>query len=214
MPWYYAGPEAKPVGPLSLEELQALRAKGTVSPDTFVIDQTGQPAAAIAWKRYKELFPELPPVPAFAPHPPAPVAMAPHAPMAPQAHPHYPAPGTPIFAPAPRHDPYYHVKPTNVWCAWGFGLGLAAIFFAFVCGIGLLPALGSIPLCIIGLTQLQKRHEQTGKWLAIWGLVLSSFALVISLILIIWMSMPYLKLHGLTVTEQTTNDSESCGRQY
>ena len=211
MPWYYAGPEAKPVGPLSLEELQALRTRGTVVPDTFVIEQTGQPVAALAWKRYKEVFPDLPPVPPPAPLPPTPFGAAPHppiAPMAPPAQPHFPAPGTPVFARAPQPDPYYHVKPTNVWCAWGFGLGLAAIFFAFVCGIGLLPALGSIPLCIIGLTQLPKHREQTGQWLAIWGLVLSGFALVISLILIIWMSMPYLKVHGLTVTEQTTNDSE------
>ena len=196
MPWYYAGPEAKPVGPVSLEELQSLRARGTVSAETFVIEQTGEPPGSLSWKRYKEFFPDLPPMPRPTPLPPPP--MAPHSPLPPGA----------VFVPAHRPDPYYHVKPTNPWCAWGFGLSLAAIFFAFVCGIGILPALASIPLCIIGLTQLPKHRDQGGQWFAIWGLVLSTLALVIALFLIIWMSMPYLKAHGLTVTEQTTNDSE------
>jgi hypothetical protein len=221
MPWFYAGPEAKPVGPVSLEELQALRARGSVSPDTYVIEQTGQPAGTLAWKRYREVFPDLPPMP--APPIPAPVTAplpAPPAaatPPAPQPHPLFPsaapAPShAPVFTPAPRPDPYYQVKRTNHCCAWGFGLGVTAIIFAFVCGTGLLAALLSIPLCIIGLIQLSRHHEQTGQWLAIWGLVLSGFALIIALMIIIWMSMPFLKAHGLTVTEQTTNDSESCGQ--
>ncbi len=52
MPWYYAGPEAKPVGPVTLEELQALRARGTVAPETYVIEEKGQGMAGLAWKRY------------------------------------------------------------------------------------------------------------------------------------------------------------------
>ena len=95
-----------------------------------------------------------------------------------------------------------------MWCAWGFGLGLAAIFFSFACGIGILPALISLPLCVIGIAQLQKHREQAGHWLAISGLILSTLALIVSLFLIIWLAMPILKAHGLTVTEETTNDSE------
>jgi hypothetical protein len=37
MPWYYVGPDAKPVGPLSLEELQSRRLSGALSPETYVI---------------------------------------------------------------------------------------------------------------------------------------------------------------------------------
>ena len=57
MPWYYAGPEAKPVGPLSVEELHDRRVSGVVGPDTYVIEHTGHGAANLAWKHYKEVFP-------------------------------------------------------------------------------------------------------------------------------------------------------------
>jgi len=203
MPWYYAGPEAKPVGPVSLEELQALRASGTVSPQTYVIEQTGQPPGTLAWRRYQEVFPGLPPLPAPAP----PVMMAS---PAPQSHPLFPSAAAapahpPIFAPASRPDPYYRFRPTNPFCAWGFGLGMVSFV---LCGVGLFPALVAIPLCIIGLMQLSRRPEQKGQWLAISGLVLSGLALIIAFIIMVSMAMPYLKAHGLTVTEQTTNDSE------
>ena len=49
MPWYYAGPEAKPVGPVSLEELHARRLSGAIQPETYVIEDTGQPDPARAW---------------------------------------------------------------------------------------------------------------------------------------------------------------------
>src|SRR5271156_6542755 len=115
MPWYYAGPEAKPVGPVTLEELHACRVRGIVTPDTYVIEHTGQPDASWAWKRYQDIFPSghsLPPLPA-------------------------PPPQHPVFPTDTRPDPYYNVKPTNGWCAWGFGLGLTGFFFSFLC-IGLI----------------------------------------------------------------------------
>ncbi len=61
MPWFYAGPEAKPVGPVSVEQLHANRVNGTISPDTYVIEQTGQPGATMTWRRYREAFPDSPP---------------------------------------------------------------------------------------------------------------------------------------------------------
>jgi hypothetical protein len=100
------------------------------------------------------------------------------------------------------------VKPTNGWCGWGFGFGLAAIVFSFACGIGLFPALLSIPLCIIGLVQVHKHREQAGQGLAIAGLILSGIAVLISLIFVISLAVPIMKAHGLTVTEETSNDSE------
>jgi hypothetical protein len=112
------------------------------------------------------------------------------------------------FATGARPDSYPHSKPTNGWCAWGFGLGLAAFCFSFLCGIGLLPALVAIPLCIIGLMQLAKHREQAGHWLAIWGLVLSGLTLIVVAVFAIKLAMPIMKAHGLTVTEETTNDSE------
>jgi hypothetical protein len=240
MAWYYAGPEAKPIGPVTLEELKALRVRGTIAAETYVIEEKGQGMAGLAWKRYRENFPDaaslppLPPVPGLPPVQQVPYVPPPVPPVTPppvmQAHPLFPsaAPsGTPAktlpllnqmtkeygqqpypFAGGARPDPYYHARPTNAWCAWGFGLGLAAFFFSFACGIGLLPALVSVPLCIIGLTQLAKHREQAGHWFAIWGLVLSSLALVISVVIVLYLAYPIMKAHGLTVTEETTNDSE------
>jgi len=210
MPWYYAGPEAKPVGPVSLAELHARRVRGTVKPETYVIEQTGQPLEGLAWKRYQEVFPSnpsLPPLPPLIPTPP----VAPPPPAA-QGHPLFPsAPVTgqpPGYPPGARPDPYYNVKPTNGWCGWGFGFGLAAIVLSFACGIGLFPALLSIPLCIIGLVQVHKHREQAGQGLAIAGLILSGIAVLISLIFVISLAVPIMKAHGLTVTEETSNDSE------
>ena len=214
MPWYYAGPEAKPVGPISIEELHARRAGGVISPETYIIEQTGQPLESLAWKRYQDLFPSgpalppLPPTPAFPPLPPAPV------PPVAQPHPLFPsaAPNPtqhPVFPHAPRPDPYYgKVKPTNGYCAWGFGLGMAGLFSFWACGIGLILAVISLPMCIIGLVQVHKHREQSGKGMAVAGLILSSIAVVISLIFLASIALPILKAHGLTITEQTSNDSE------
>jgi hypothetical protein len=210
MPWFYAGPEAKPVGPVTLDELHACRVNGTVTPETYVIEQTGQPGENLGWKRYREVFPlSLPPIPppaAVPPPAPAPTVAQPH-PLFPSA---APAPTQhPAFPSAARPDPYYnHVKPTNTWCAWGFWLGLAGFFFSFACGVGVFPALLALPLCIVGLTKVHKHSEQAGQGLAVAGLILSGVALVISLVLILSLAVPILKAHGLTVTEQTSNDSE------
>lgn len=217
MPWYYAGPEAKPVGPVTLDELRALRAGGAISPETYIIEQTGQPVQSLAWKRYQEIFPDapaasLPTLPSVPPPPPAPVVPPPPPPVQ-QPHPLFPSaavPGAPqpVFPMGARPDPYYNVKPTNGWCGWGFGLGVVAILFSFVCGMGLIPALVSLPLCLVGLAKVHKHREQAGQGLAIAGLIMSSIALIISLFFILWLAVPIMKAHGLTVTEQTTNDSE------
>jgi hypothetical protein len=250
MSWYYAGPEAKPVGPVSVEELHNLRVSGTVSGDTYILEHTGQPGATLAWKRYHEVFPtslspaplpqSLPPIqppppvpppaapppvtaPAPATHPlfpsagPAvpptvypPYAVPPAAPSAQAIPPYVPPPAIPPPAPVPglRTDPHYAVRPTNSWCAWGFGLGLVGFFLSFVCGIGLLPALLAILLCIVGLVQLQHRHDQAGHGLAVMGLVLSGIALLISLIFVLTFSIPILKAHQETVNEETPSDSQ------
>ena len=218
MPWYYAGPEGKPVGPVSAEQLHALRAAGTIAPETFVIEHTG--AANIAWKRYGELFPAtpvLPPIPPASPAPapvPAPAAIpgaappAPHplfpsAAAVPTAHPLFPSAGQPGL-----HASYPPFRPTNGWCAWGFGLSLVGFCFAFVCGIGLIPALISVILCIVGLVQVSKNREQSGQGLAIGGLIFSGIGLLIAIIFIACLGGPILKAHGITITEQTSNDSE------
>ena len=198
---------------MSLEELQARRAQGTVKAETFIIEHTGQSMESLAWKRYQDVFPaapSFPPLPSLTP-PPVP---APAAPPPAQPHPLFPsaapiAGSGPVFPPGARPGPYYKVKPTNSACAWGFGLGLAGFIFSMACGLGLFLALPSLLFCVVGLAQLSKNKEQEGKGLAIAGLVLSSIALVVSLILIISIAIPILKSHSsLTVTEQTSNDSE------
>jgi ABC-type uncharacterized transport system YnjBCD permease subunit len=98
------------------------------------------------------------------------------------------------------------VKPTNSWCAWGFGLGLAGLLLSIFC-VGLVPALLAFPLCIVGLAQVHKHREQSGQGLATAGLILSVLALIVSLLIIVYVAFNY-KGHGFTVTEQTSSDSQ------
>ncbi len=219
MPWFYAGPEAKPVGPVTLDELRACRARGIVTAETYVLEKTGQPGENLAWRRYQEVFPSslsLPPLPPLSPAPSLP-SVSPAA--LPQAipprgsipHPLFPS-ATPaphsVFPPTARPDPYYNVKPTNGCCGWGFGLAMAAFFLALVtCGFGGILALPPFLLCIVGLVQVQKNREQSGQGLAIAGLFLSGLALLLFLLIIGACAMKF-KVHDFTVTEQTTNDSQ------
>ncbi len=163
MPWYYAGPEAKPVGPVSLEELHARRVNGTVSPETYIIEQPVQPGET--WKRYRDVFPTSPSLPPPAPAQPA----APPHPLFPSAA-YASSTLHPAFASAARPDPYYKAKPTNGWCGWGFGLGLAGFFLSFACGLGLFLAIPSLFLCGVGWIQVQHKRDQAGRGLAIAGM--------------------------------------------
>jgi hypothetical protein len=251
MPWYYAGPDAKPLGPVTAEQLQALCSIGTITPETFIIEHTGPGAANLAWKRYKEIFPTgtaLPPLPptplpasifptpassayptpAYPAAPPAPTPGAvpapnPSAPNQAVSQTLFPSaassqPGAPAYpapvAPAPiggHPTAYPHAHPpirhTNSWCAWGFALSLVG--FCLACGcIGLFPALLSVVLCIIGLVQVNKNPDQGGRGLAVTGLIFSGVAILIAVLVIAWWSPTIFKAHGLTVTEQTSNDSE------
>jgi hypothetical protein len=212
MPWYYAGPEAKPVGPFTLEELQARRQEGAIKPETYIIEQTGGPVDALAWKRYQDVFPPAPAASTLPPVPPASAAYVPP-PAPPQPHPLFPSatPGAtpPLTVPvAARPDPYYSARRTNGWCMAGGVFGIIAFFSAFLCGFGLFPALLGIVLCAVGLFQVHKHPEQAGQGWAISGLILSIIAIIISLLMFAWLGFPILKAHGLTVTEQTSNDSE------
>ena len=68
--WYYAGPDAKPNGPVSLEELQARRSQGVILPDTYVIEHAGATGVVGGWRHYREVFPDqptLPPLPGGSP---------------------------------------------------------------------------------------------------------------------------------------------------
>jgi len=208
--------EAKPIGPVSLEELHARRLSGLISPETYVIEHTGQPNESPTWKRYREIFPvspsqTLPPLPSApfvsppAPNliaPPPPHPLFPSASLPPLGHAH-PLPSGPL--PGPH---YYPTRKINTWCGWGFGLGLAATFLTFACGIGALVAIPAFLICIMGLVQVHRNREQAGQGLAIAGLVLSGIALLLSLIFILTLAIPFIKEHEKTTTEQTSNSSE------
>ena len=213
MPWYYAGPDAKPVGPVTLEELHARRANGTILPDTYVIEHTGQPNEPRAWKHYQELFlsnPGLPPLPPASTPPPAPPVPPPQ-PSAPAAHPHlFPSQAVkpPVFSSPAGPDPYYTVRKTNAWCLWGFWLGLLSLPFLFVCGLGMPMAFLALVCSMGGLVQLSHRREEAGRGMAVAGLLLAALALVIAVTLLVWVVPKVIKEHEQTVTEQSTSDSE------
>jgi hypothetical protein len=225
MSWYYAGPEAKPIGPVSPEELHARRRSGLILPETYVIERTEETGAVGAWKHYRDVFPEsfaLPAVPPPAPTvptvPPPPSPVSPPPPVAPiplaQAHPLFPSAGPvaaqlpPPFHPVAAPHAHYPVRRTNPWCAWGFGLGIAGFVFAFACGLGLLIAVPALVMCILGLVQVQRHPEQAGRGLAIAGGVFSVLALMIALGFLAY-SIPYIiKNQQWTVTEQSSTNSE------
>jgi hypothetical protein len=187
MPWYYAGPEAKPVGPVSLDEIHARRLSGLITPETYVIEQSAQPGVTPVWRRYRETFPEssatppsLPPLPSALPASPPPLAppvntLFPSAPHAP--HPVYVPPATPAAAP---HG-HYPARRTNACCAWGFGLGIASFI---LCGSGVLLGLPALVICILGFAQVQQRPDQSGRGLAVAGGVLALLAILLSVVLL------------------------------
>ena len=216
MPWYYAGPEAKPVGPVSLEELHARRASGLVTGETYIIEHTGQAGGAGAWRRYREFFPQgvivssLPPVPS-----PAPAVMAPPPVPAPVTNPLFPSSGSAPATPPPRpaYTPpvpphaaphaHYPTRITNACCAWGFGLGIAGFVLAFACGVGLLLAVPALVLCIVGFAQVQQRSEQSGRGLAVAGGLLALLALIISIAFLAWAVPTGIKEHEDSVRQNS-----------
>jgi len=208
MPWYYAGPEAKPIGPVTLEELHARRANGTVTPETYVIEHTGQSNEPNSWKRYQDLFPSNPSLP---PPPPvfSPPAMPP--PPSPTAQPHLlPSPGArpPVFSSPAGPDPYYSGRKNNPWCQWGFWLGLLSLPLLLVCGLGTLVALAALFPCLIGLVQVSHRPAESGRGMALSGLFFSVLALFITTIFLAWAIPKVIKEREQTVTEQSSSDSE------
>ena len=212
MQWYYAGLDAKPVGPISSEELQARRLSGAVTPETYVIEYVGQPGDALAWKRYREVFPSIAiPSPVRALPPPPPVAP----PVPTQPHPLFPSasvtPKVPVRPlPSAGHLPGFHARTTNPWCTWGFGLGLASLFLLLPsCGLTAFLAILAAGISIVGILQVQHDPAQSGRGLAFGGLALSAATILIIVIVLIIAVPSILKGRALiTTTEQSTNDSD------
>jgi hypothetical protein len=228
MPWYYAGPDEKPVGPISTDELHARRRNDLVGPRTYIIEWDDETGAIGGWKFYSEFFPVVPAMAPLPPPPPSPVPTAPHhgpppapvaaphgyyppAPIA-QPHPlfpsvgHAPAPVAPAVPPASPHG-HYPARKTNSWCAWGLGLGITGFIFSFAC-LGIFIAVPALLICLTGFARVQSHPEQSGRGLAIAGGVLSLLAIIISLGLGAWLLPPILKNHEWSVTEQSSTNSE------
>jgi hypothetical protein len=215
MPWYYVGPDAKPVGPLSLEELQSRRLSGALSPETYVVE-TGTPTAPKEWRHYREFFPAAAVLP---PLPPLPAPPVPHAPpvlphplfpsAVPSSSPH--SPGGPVFTgthPSVYNHPPHALGRTNAWCAWGFGLGLAGLPF-LVCGVGVFMAIAGLIVSIIGLVELRKHRDQQGRGLAIAGISCSLLTLLIVGAMGVAWAVSSLRTSVQMTTEQTTNDTDT-----
>jgi hypothetical protein len=208
MSWYYVGPDAKPVGPISREELQSRRDSGAIAPETYVIEAPPG-SAPKEWRRYRDLF-ALAPAPAALP--PLPVAASPTLgiphPLFPSAAPSAPSPGGPVFTGA--HPATYRLPAThtNPWCSWGFGLGIASLPL-LACGIGALVAIGGLVVSIAGLVQVGQHREQQGRGLAITGLVLSILSLIMAVSLVAAVMAGSLRNTLQMTTEQTTNDSDT-----
>ncbi len=212
MSWYYVGPDAKPVGPISLEDLQARRSSGAIGQDTYVIEAPAG-SAPKEWRRFRDIFPAaatLPPLPAgISTTPPSPTMGVPH-PIFPTTPPATPSPGGPVFTGS--HPSTYHLPPnrTNAWCSWGFGLGLSSIPLLLICGLGVLAAIAGLVTSIVGLVQLSHHREQQGRGLAVAGLVLSLFSLLVALAIGIGVAMSGAWHNSLQMTtEQTSNDSDT-----
>jgi len=215
MPWYYVGPDAKPIGPISLEELRARRAAGTLSPETYVIEVPSQ-GGPKDWRHYRELFPSSDPLPVLPAIPPVPTSLPPAAaphPLFPSAVPSAPlqSPGGPVFTgthPSSYNPPHHAPGMLNPWCAWGFGLGLAGLP-CLVCGAGVFLALGGLAASIVGLTQVNKNRAQQGRGLAIGGIAASLITLLIVLAIGIAMAVSSIRTSVQMTTEQTSNDTDT-----
>lgn len=212
MSWYYVGPDAKPVGPISLEDLQARRADGAVGPDTYVIEAPAG-SAPKEWRRYRDFFPPvatLPPLPGTVPLPaPTPTMGVPH-PIFPTPPPAVPSPGGPVFTGS--HPSTYHLpaSKTNPWCSWGFGLGLASLPLLLLCGTGVFVAIAGMVVSIVGLVHLGHHRDEQGRGLAVAGLVLSILALLCAVGIGIAIATSSSWHGGLQMsTEQTSNDSDT-----
>jgi hypothetical protein len=206
MSWYYAGPEAKPVGPVSLEEVHGRRLSGAIGPDTYVIEHTGTGPVG-SWRRYREVFPEsvlLPPLPPAVPPPLS-------APVPVPAHTLFPSTGhapQPVSAPtiAPHAAPHGHYppRPTNAYCAWGFGLGIAGFVLSPACGTGLLLAAPALIICILGFAQVQQRRDQSGRGLAAAGAVLAVLGLLVSIGFLAYAIPAMIKVHEQAAAQQSS----------
>ena len=210
MSWYYAGPEAKPVGPISVEELQNRRANGLVTSETYVIEQPGPEGSVPAWKRYREVFPSMaaspfPSSPEFPPVPPPPPSTAhPLFPSAAHAPISRPAVPPPIIEPHAAPHGHYPHRPTNKTCAWGFGLGIAAFVLSFACGFGLLIGLPALIVCILGFVHVQQNPAQSGRGLATAGAVLACMAMLISLIFLAFALPAAFKSYSQSTLQQNS----------
>jgi hypothetical protein len=98
--------------------------------------------------------------------------------------------------------------PVNKWCAWGFALGLASFFFALACGIGIFLAIPGLIVSATGLYKLTQVKGESGRGLAISGLILSLVGAAIALIIIAAIAFPMFKSHGMTTAEETIIDSD------
>jgi predicted exporter len=69
-------------------------------------------------------------------------------------------------------------------------------------------ALASIFMGVGGLVQVQNHRQQSGRALAIVGILVSLLTLVLTVVLLVTVAMPVIKAHDMTTTEQTSNDSQ------
>jgi hypothetical protein len=149
-------------GPVAADQVRQWIAEGRLDASTLL-----QPEGATDWKPLSA-FPEFASVLASLPPGAAP--------------PTIPVP----IAGGPSHP------KTNTMAATGFVLGLLSMLIGWLCCLAfLLSPLGFI-FSVIGFTQIKRKPaEQTGKGLAIAGIILSVFGIIVSIVCLVlfWFGM-------------------------
>ena len=153
------GADGRQYGPVSADQLRQWIAQGRANAQSLV-----QAEGSAEWKRLGE-FPEFNP-----PSPPVPPPVSPPTTSMPTASMPGPVPGPNVY------------PKTNGMAIAGLTMGIVGVTIGWLCCGPLFSVLG-IVFSSIGLSQINRDPaRQTGRAVAIWGLVLSVLSLIAAIV--------------------------------